>query len=166
LKTPILWTLGLVIATVATAAQTATFRVEGVTITPSTVVATIEPRLGAPGYRWLRVYFYSSLTAAERAQAERGGSEAFRTHWAAVLQFSLDQQSTIWQVDLAVPGHTCTIAESNVAAKKAVQAFRLDDGRLSLTAKGLNVCDMKSLGIPNQTFEWDVNITTPVFERR
>jgi hypothetical protein len=162
----IVWTLGLLIATVAGAEQTARFRVEGVTSTPSTVVATIEPRLGAPGYRWLRVYFYSSLSATERAQVERGGSAASRSHWAAALQFSLDTQSTIWQVDLAVPGHTCTIAASDVDAKKAVQVFQLENGRLSLTAKGVHVCDMKSLGIPNQTFEWDVNVATPVVEHR
>jgi len=162
---PIVWTLGLLIGTVAAAAETATFRVEGVTSTPSTVVATIEPRLGAPGYRWLRVYFYSSLTAAERAQVERGGSDASRSHWAAVLQFSLDKQSTIWQVDLAVPGHTCTVAASDGEAKKAVQTFQLENGRLNLTAKGVHVCDMKSLGIPDQTFEWDVNVAAPVFER-
>jgi len=164
-STQIVWTLGLLLAIVAGAGQTARFRVEGVTSTPSAVVATIEPRLGAPGYRWLRIYFYSSLTATERAQVERGGSEASRSHWAAALQFSLDKQSTIWQVDLAVPGHTCTIAASDVDAKKAVQIFQLENGRLNLTAKGVHVCDMKSIGVPDQTFEWDVHVAAPVFER-
>jgi len=165
LRTLIVWLLGFLIASVAAAAQTARFRVDGVTSTPSTVVATMEPRPGAPGYRWLRVYFYSSLTASERAQVERGEAEGRRIHWAAVLQFSLDKQSTMWQVDLALPEYKCTIAESDVDAKKAVQTLQLKNGRLTLTAKGVHVCDMKSLGMPNRTFEWDVNVATRVIER-
>lgn len=162
-----MWALALAIAAASTgSAQTATFRVDGKTSAPSTIVATIQPRSGAPGYFWLRIYFYSSLTATERAQAERGGIDAHRTHWAAVLQFGLDKQSTIWQIDLSVPGHTCTIAESDRAAKGVVQVFQFENGRLALRTKGTHVCDMRSLGIPDQTFEWDVDLDTRVVESR
>jgi hypothetical protein len=162
----VVWMLALLMAATSSAAQTATFRVDGVTTTPSTVVATIEPRPGAPGYFWLRLYFYSSLTAVERKQAERGGVDAHRTHWAAVFQLGLDKQSTIWQVDLSVPGHACTLAASDRDARIAIQTFRFGGGQLSLKAKGLHVCDLSSLGIPNQRFEWDVDVDTQVVESR
>jgi len=156
------WTLALLIAASTSSAQSATFRVDCVTSTPSTVVATIQPRPGAPGYSWLRIYFYSSLTESEREQVERGGTDAHRTHWAAVLQLSLDARSTVWQIDLSLPGHSCTIAESDRDANSALQAFQFDGGRLVLKTKGVHVCDMRSLGISNQRFEWDVSVDTRV----
>jgi hypothetical protein len=163
----LMWALGLVMAaTSPSSAQTATFRVDGVTSTPLTAVATIQPRPGAPGYSWLRIYFYSSLTAAERRQAERGGIDAHRTHWAAVLQFSLDTSWTIWQIDLSVPGHACTIAASDRDATRVVQAFQFENGRLRLRTTGAHVCDMRSIGVPNQRFEWDVSTDTRVVESR
>ena len=76
----------------------------------------------------------------------------------------MDSDSNVWQVDLALPGHTCTVAESEREAKSALPEFRFDGERLRLRGKGSHVCDMKSLGIPNQTFGWDVDLDIPVVE--
>jgi hypothetical protein len=158
----------LLLASVGTSAsaQSATFRVDRVTKTPTVAVATIEPRPGAPGYSWLRIYFYSSLTPSERKQAEMGGQQAVRTHWAAVLQFGLDTAFTVWQVDMAVPGYTCTIAASDVEARNALQVFQFDGRQLRLRAKGSHVCDMSAVKVPNPQFEWDVDVAAPVIESR
>jgi hypothetical protein len=157
---------GLLIAAAASGDQRSNFKVDGVASAPSVFVATIQPRADAPEYSWLRIYFYGSLSAAERAQAERGGMYAQRTHWAAVLQVSLDRHSTIWQVDVAVPGHSCTVAASDREAKSVVQAFRYEGGRLSLQTAGSHVCDFSAIHVPNQRFEWDVSVDAPVFQSR
>ena len=156
------WPSALLMAVVVTSAQTAKFGVDGVTTSPPTIVATIEPRMGAPGYSWLRVYFYSSLAGGDRTNAAKGLFESIGTPWAAALQFTIDKTSTVWQVDLSLPGHTCTIAESDADSRKAFQEFLYDGRRLRLKGKGA-VCLCDSLRRrTNRTFEWDVDFETPV----
>lgn len=146
-------------------ASNARFSVDGTASTPSTAVATIQPRTGAPGYYWLRVYFYSApLASDDSASATKGRVESIKAKWSAVLQLTVDDHSNVWQVDLSLPGHTCTIAESDREAKNAMQEFQFDRKRLRLRGKGSHVCDMRSLGIPNQAFAWDVDLDTPVVE--
>jgi hypothetical protein len=142
----------------------ATFRVDEFVENPRIAVATIGPRAGAAGYFWLRVHFYSSLTPAERRQAETGGVQAQRTHWAAVLQFGLDAQGTVGHIDMAVPGHTCTIAATSVDAQAVLQDFRFDGKTLTLRTKGVHICDLSLLHVANQRFEWDVDLDTPVIQ--
>ncbi|HYN06245.1 MAG TPA: hypothetical protein VES67_02545 [Vicinamibacterales bacterium] len=161
-----IWPSILLIAVALNSVQTAKFGVDGVTNTPSTIVATIEPRTAAAGYSWLRVYFYSSLSAGERASAAKGLVESIRTAWVAVLQFTVDKTSTVWQIDLSLPGHTCTIAESDADARKAFQEFLYDGRRLRVKGKGSFVCVMSAIGVPNRTYEWDVDFETAVMDRR
>lgn len=155
----------LLMAVIVTPAQTAKFGVDGVTNTPSTIVAIIEPRMGAPGYSWLRVYFYTSLAAGERTHAAKGQVESIRTAWDAVLGFTVDKTSTVWQVDLSLPGHTCTIADSDSSARKAFQEFLFDGRRVRLKGKGTFACMMGSSDAPRRTFEWEVDFETPVVVR-
>ena len=126
-------------------------------------MATIQPRTGSPGYSWLRIYFYgSALSPDDSMAAAKGRVGSIKEKWSAVLQLTVDKDSNVWQVDLALPGHTCTVAESDREAKNALPAFRFDGRRLLLRSTGSHVCDMKSLGIPNQTFEWGVDLDIPV----
>jgi hypothetical protein len=156
------WPSALLLVAAVTSVQTARFGVDGVTTTPSTIVATVQPRIGAPGYSWLRVYFYPSLTGGERASAAKGLVESIRTAWAAVLQFTVDKTSTVWQIDLSLPGHTCTVAESDADARRAFQEFLYDGRRLRVKGRGSFVCAMRSASVPQRTFEWDVEFETPV----
>jgi hypothetical protein len=156
----------MLMAVIVSQVQTAKFGVDGVTTTPSIIVATVEPRTGAPGYAWIRVYFYSSLAGGERANAAKGLVESIRTSWAAALQFTVDKTSTVWQVDLSLPGHMCTIAESDGDARKAFQDFLYDGRRLRLRGRGTHVCVMTSVGAPNRKFEWDVDFETAVVSKR
>jgi hypothetical protein len=141
--------------------STATFTVDGVATRPRAAVATIQPRTGAPGYSWLRIFFYPSAAAADRAAATHG-RDLTKTTWSAVLQFTVDKAGTIWQIDLSVPGHTCTIAETDRDAKAALQEFQLDRRSVRLRGMGKHVCDMRSLKIPDQTFQWDVDLDLPL----
>jgi hypothetical protein len=162
----LLWASTLLTAAAISVAQASRFGVDGKTTSTSTTVATIQPRTAAPGYSWLRVFFYSSpLTASERANATKGDTDSIRTGWAAVLQFTVDKNSTVWQIDLSLPGHTCTIAASDRDAKNVLQDFQFDGARLRVKGKGMYDCDMTSLRIPNQRFEWDMNFDTSVVTR-
>jgi hypothetical protein len=155
----------------------ANFSVDNNAMSLSTAVATIEPRLGAPGYSWLRITFYSfPVTADDIAGVMKGDTvsmERKRTQKAsnpkdynssrAVIQLSVDQNSKVWQVDMSVPGHACTIAPFEPEVKAFLQDYQFDGKNLRLKSKGSYVCDLKSMGIPNQKFSWDIDLNTAVF---
>ncbi len=157
----------------------ANFSVENDAMSLSTAVATIEPRLGAPGYSWLRIYFYSFPVAADdMAAVMKGDTSSMDGKWnkkasnpkdyntsRAVLQLSVDKNSKVWQVDMSVPGHSCTIAPFEPDVKTFLQAYQFDGKNLRLKSKGSYVCDMKFMGIPNQKFGWDIDLNTTVFEK-
>src|SRR5215471_19142990 len=138
-----LWIRGLLALVGLGSSMTAAFSVDGKTTTPTAAVATVQPRTGAPDYYWLRVFFYASpLAADDLSKATEGRIESMRAKWSAVMQLTVDKGSTVWQVDLALPGHSCTVAESDGDAKKAVQTFGFDGTRLRLAGKGSHLCAM------------------------
>ena len=55
----LLW-FSLAAAILAPHVAAARFDVDGETTAPSTILATIEPKAGAPDDKWIRIYFYSS----------------------------------------------------------------------------------------------------------
>lgn len=158
---------------------TARFSVDAFHTTLSTAMATMEPRLGAPGYFWVRVHFYSFAPAAEDVAAAQSGSlksmddkrqkKASNTedynHSNAVIQLGIDKNYKVWQVDMAVPGHTCTIAPFEDDVKKFLQVYQFDGKTLKLKSKGEYVCDMKSVGAGEPHFGWDIDLDTPVFTK-
>jgi len=167
--------LAFVVLLAQAAATPATFQTKARFSTGRTVlnltsaVATIEPRLGAPGYRWLRVHFYAfPLTPADVAAAIKGNIAPLDRRWKskaanpaeynvsnAVLQFGVDKDGKVWQIDLSVPGHACTIASSDVEAKALLQDYLFDGLRLRLRTKGAHPCEK---------FAWAVDVAVPVFE--
>jgi hypothetical protein len=157
----------------------ANFSVDNNAMSLSTAVATIEPRLGAPEYSWLRIYFYSFPVAADDiAGILKGDTGSMDKRWnskasnpkeynnsRAVIQLSVDKSSKVWQVDMSVPGHTCTIAPYEQDVKTFLQSYQFEGKNLKLKSKGSYVCDMKFMGIPNQKFSWDIDLSTAVFEK-
>jgi hypothetical protein len=157
----------------------AKFSVDKSAMTLSSAVATIEPRLGAPGCSWLRITFYGfPLTADDVAVVANGNIESMEKRWNgmannpkdynqshAVIQLSVDAAFKVWQVDMAVPGHTCTIAPFEQDVKAFLQTYQFDGKKLKLKSKGSYTCDMKFMGIPNQNFGWDIDLNIPVFEK-
>jgi len=157
----------------------AKFSVDNDAMSLSTAVATIEPRLGAPGYSWVRIYFYSFPVAADDiARVMRGDTGSMNGKWMkkasnpddynksrAVIQLSVDKDSKVWQVDMSIPGHACTVAPFEPDVKTFLQDYQLDGKNLRLKSKGSFVCDMKFMGIPNQKFGWDIDLRTAVIEK-
>ncbi len=145
----------------------------------SSGVATIEARPGVPGYSWLRINFYSfPLTAEDIAGAMKGNIESMDRKWNnkacnpkdysnshALIQLAVDKNFKVWQVDMSVPGHACTIAPFEPDVKNFLQTYQFDGKHLRLKSKGSYVCDMKFMGMPNQRFGWDIDLNIPVFEK-
>jgi hypothetical protein len=157
----------------------AVFSIDNDAMSLTSVAATIEARRKVPGYSWLRINFYSfPFTAPDIAAAANGHLESMDRKWKnkagdpkdynhsnAVVQLSVDTDLRVWQVDMAVPGHSCTIASSEGDVKRVLQDYRFDGKRLRLKSKGSFVCDMKSLGIPNHRFGWGLDLDVPVFQK-
>lgn len=151
---------------------------DGMSLT--TAVATIEPRLGAPGYFWLRINFYSFPVATEdipgilagdtRSMDKKWGRKSSNlsdyNHSNASILLSMDKIHKVWQVDMAVPGHTCTIAPYEKDVQNFLQEYQFDGQKLKLKSKGTYVCDMKFMGIANQEFAWEMDVNLPVFEKQ
>jgi hypothetical protein len=146
----------------------------------STAIATIEPRTGAPDYSWLRIWFYGfPPDADDMAAIDKGNIQSmdkklnrlaanpavYRTSF-GFIQLTVDKEITVWQVDMSVPGHACTIAPFEPHVSKFLQDFRFDGHSLRLKSKGTYVCDMSFMHIPDQTFSWDIDLSDlPVFAK-
>jgi hypothetical protein len=157
----------------------ANFSVENDAMSLSTAVAKIELRLGAPGYSWLRIYFYSFPVASDDiAGILKGDPGSMDKKWnskasnpkdynnsRAVLQLSVDKDSKVWQVDMSVPGLACTIAPFEQDVKAFLQNYQFDGKNLRLKSKGSYVCDVKFMGNPHPKFGWDIDLNTAVFEK-
>jgi hypothetical protein len=157
----------------------AVFSIDNDAMSLTSVAAIIEARRNVPGYSWLRINFYSfPFTAADIAGVVNGHVEPLDRKWKnkasnpkdynhsnAVVQLSVDKDLKVWQVDMSVPGHSCTIASSEHDVKSVLQDYRFDGRRLRLKSKASFVCDLKSLGIPNQRFGWDLDLDVPVFQK-
>ncbi len=114
---------------------------------PSFAFATIEPALTPHGYSWVRAYFFDTPTPKDSHQ------------WRAVLQLTVDKDFKISQVDMAIPGHTCTVAWTPEELKVFGGNYKFDGKRLEITTKGMHRCELIQ-----QTFRWDVDAAIPVIE--
>jgi hypothetical protein len=157
----------------------ANFSVDNNAMSLSSAVATIEPRLGAPGYSWIRISFYSfPVVTDDIAGIMKGDTGSMDKKWNkkasnpkdynnsyAVIQLSVDKNSKVWQVDMSVPGHSCSIAPFEQDVKTFLQDYQFDGKNLKLKSKGSYVCDMKFMGIPNPKFGWEIDLNTVVYEK-
>jgi hypothetical protein len=156
----------------------ATFSVDTQSLALSSAIAVIEPRLAAPGYSWVRIYFYSfPLSSEDVTDAMNGSVASMDKKWnakasnprdynrsRAVIQLSVDKDFKVGQVDMSVPGHSCTIASSDRDVQAFAHIYKLDRRHLRLKTKGSYVCDLKSLGVPDKRFRWAIDVDIPVFE--
>lgn len=162
-------------------ATTASFSVDSTAFSLSSVVATIEPRLNAPGYSWVRIHFYSFPPAADDMAGIENGNlssmEKKRNKLAdrhdnsynvshAMLQLSVDKDFNVWQVDMSIPGHGCTIAPFEKEVRAFLQSYHFDGKILTLKSKASYTCDMKFMNIPDQTFTWDVDLNIPTYVKK
>src|SRR6266849_1245101 len=70
-----------------------------------------------------------------------------------------------FSIDNSVSSLTTAIATIEPDVKSFLQNYRFDGKNLKLKSKGSYVCDMKFMGIPNQKFSWDIDLSVPVFEK-
>jgi len=162
-------------------ATAASFSVDSTAFSLSSVVATIEPRLNAPGYSWVRIHFYSFSPAADDMAGIENGNlssmEKKRSKLAdrhdnsynvshAVLQLSVDKDFKVWQADMSIPGHGCTIAPFEKDVRAFLQSYHFDGRILTLKSKASYTCDMKFMNIPDQTFTWDVDLNIPTYVKK
>ena len=104
------WAFALLASLERSPAQSAQFTVDDLTRVTPTVVATVEPRAGAPGSSWIRMYFYSfELTPIQRQMAANGRDPSLLRRWEAILQITVDPNDTVSAMDLALPGRPCTV---------------------------------------------------------
>lgn len=162
----LLWAFALLTSLETSPAQSARFAVDDLTrITPS-VVATVEPRSDAPGFAWIRMYFYSlELTPIQRQLAAMGRASTLLRNWEAILQVTVAPDGTVSAMDLALPGRPCAVVQTRRDVMRAVQEFHFDGSRLQMKSKAFSICDLSVDGVPSQRFEWDVTLDTPVVAR-
>ena len=142
-------------------------------------IATTEPRLGAPGYSWVRIHLYSFLPDSSDMTDIRNGSTASMdkkvsslvgkdvtayNHSNAVIQRTVDKDYKVWQMDVAVPGHTCTIAQSDEDVKRMVQSYKIDGKSVAIKSHGSYVCDMAMVKLPNVAYALDVDVRDPLIK--
>ena len=157
------WAFALLASLETSPAQSARFAVDDLTRVTPTVVATVEPRAGAPASSWIRMYFYSrSLTPLQRRIAAAGRAPELLRNWDAIFQITVDPNGVVAAIDLALPGRVCAVAQTNEDAARAVQHFEFDGTRLRLKSKAFSICDLKVEDVPSQRFEWDVTLDTIV----
>jgi hypothetical protein len=157
------WAFTLAATLESAPAQSARFAVDDLTRVTPTVLATVEPRAGATGSSWIRMYFYPfDLTRTERVMAVTGRDPALLRSWEAILQITVDPEGAVSAIDLALPGRVCAVVESQRDVALAVQHFQFDGTRLRLKSKAFSICDPKVEDVPRQRFEWDVDLDTPV----
>ena len=162
-------------------ATEAKFSVGNDVLQMKSAIATVEPRLGAPGYSWVRIYFYSFLPDSDDIAEIRSGSTASMdkkvsglsgkdviayNHSNAVIQLTVDKDYKVWQMDMSVPGHTCTIAPYDADVKKIVQSYKIDGKSISLKSHGSYLCDMSMVKLPNVANTLDVDINEPLIAKK
>ena len=167
------------------AAQNPTFHtsanlsVDNAAMTLSSAVVIREARKYPAGYSWVRIHFYAfPLTSDDIAAARSGNVESLdkkannnsfdpKIHSSShgVIQLSLDKDRKVWQVDMSIPGHACTIAPFEKDVQSFLQTYHFDGKNLRLKSKGSYVCDLKAVGAGEQAYKWDIDVTLPVFEK-
>lgn len=157
----------------------ANLSVDSTAMTLTSAVAITEARKYPAGYSWLRIHFYSfPLTSEDIAAAKTGNVETLdrqanknsydpKIHSSTygVIQLSVDKDFKVWQVDMSMPGHGCTIAPFEKDVQSFLQTYHYDGKNLRLKSKGAFVCDLKSVGAGEKMYKWDIDITLPVFEK-
>jgi hypothetical protein len=145
----------------------------------SSAVAITEARKYPAGYSWVRIHFYPfPLTSVDIAAAKTGDVDSLdkkvnknssdpkvHTNSYGVIQLSVDKDFKVWQVDMSIPGHACTIAPFEKDVHSFLQTYHYDGKNLRLKSKGTYICDLKAVGAGDQIYKWDIDVMLPVFEK-
>ena len=179
----VIWSIGSVLADPAPQSQNfntkANLSVDTTEVILSSAVAIAEARNYPAGYSWVRIHFYAfPLTSDDIAAAKIGDVHSLdqkanknsfdpknRTSSHGTIQLSVDKDFKVWQVDMSIPGHGCTIAPYEKDVQSFLQTYHYDGKNLRLKSKGSFICDLKSVGAGEKTYKWDIDVTLPVFQK-
>jgi hypothetical protein len=142
----------------------------------ASVVATVErhPLHGAR-YQWLILNFYAFPLSEENWASARSGdlkpiegrlydgdTKRYNNSNAKIV-LSIDaDRKTINQVDMAVPGYTCTVAWKPEELKGFSRDYSFANGEVAVRNQGSYACDMNGRRV---MFGWNFDVRAPVFEK-
>ena len=136
----------------------------------SSAIASIQQHpMHGPNYSWLTISFYPfNLTADEIKGAENGNwdlikkrmyEEDYNSHAKVIL--TTDKDNNVLQIDISMPGSSCTIASSEYDINSFLEKYTYSDEKLTMKSSGSYEC-----GAPvNKTFTWEFDIDIPVFKK-
>ena len=164
----------LVITGSANAGMTDTkFAVDGTMINPVSNVSYVEEGMQGTHKFFLEFYAFPMNSQEEKDAAlgnkdiirnkmprTENGVDAYNRSNAKLIVTVSEDYKTIYQVDMAIPGYTCTIAQYTNKAPDFAQAYSFDGKIIHLVSKGSNTC----FGGKHKFF-WSVNLTAPVYAR-
>ena len=81
----------------------------------------------------------------------------------AELYLNIDRQFKVGQIDISVPGYSCTVAYTQKDIDDFLQEFKLDVDTVNLSSKGSAVCPRN---FKNISFSWDIELNGLVFDLR
>lgn len=157
---------------------TAKISVDQQALSFSSAVAIREARKNLR-FEWVQIHFYAFHLTPEDISAAKTGDVTPMDHksnknfidpnvhsnvW-GVIQLSVDDAFKVWQVDIAIPGHACTIASTESEVDAFLQDYSYDGETIRLKSKGFHTCDLSSVGAGVQNFRWDIDVSVPVFKK-
>lgn len=102
----------------------------------------------------------ADLLEGDPAQLDLREYNSYR--WGAVTLF-VDETMKIWQVNMSLRGHACTVAWKPDELKAWNEGFRYDGTRATLKSFGTYLCDIP--GGEATTYHWEFDLDVPVFDR-
>lgn len=150
---------------------TANFSVDSSQKPMQSVIALVEDHpIYSNTHQWLTMNFYAfTPNKDELIQATKGDIKPIEKRVSesdnyndsnAKLILSIEKATKqVTQVDLAVPGYTCTVASTADELKKFSEHFILKDDTVTLKNSGSYTCNMGK----NIQFTWQVDVHTPVY---
>lgn len=146
--------------------------------THSTVSALAWRRVREYGGDEFRVYvigFYPFPLSEQQFEAAKAGDYQPIEEQVTEDYYSADYSSSVkiiilvgeddevLQVDMSLPGYTCTIAPFEEEIEAFFQDFRLENDRLRLSSKGSIECLKGYTEPPHTLYEWKFDVDLPVY---
>ena len=124
-------------------------------------------------YQWVILNFYAFSLSPENIKSASSGDLAplekrryegdttFYNNSNAKIILTVDTESRhITQVDMAVPGYTCTVAWRPQELERFEQDFIYAANHIKLKNTNAYSCDM---GQKKVLYKWDINVDLPIF---
>ena len=136
----------------------------------SSAIASIEQHpMHGPDYSWLIISFYPFTLSDDEIKGasnddwdlikKRMYKEDYNSHAKVIL--TTDKDNNVLQIDMSMPGSSCTIASTEDDIKRFLVNYNYLKERLTIKSNGSYTC-----GAPvNKTFTWEFDIDIPVFKK-